>query len=80
VYRGAISPNTRKALSGVLRNTDRALKETKVPEMKDQLALDRAFIVEIMKLPTSETEDFPELTKKDFKRMETMVPLKPEGM
>jgi hypothetical protein len=48
VYRGAISPNTRKALSGVLRNTDRALKATKVPEMKDQLALDRAFIVEII--------------------------------
>jgi hypothetical protein len=80
VYRGAISPNTRKILAGVLRNTDRAMKATKVPEMKDQLALDRAFIVEIMKLPTSETEDFPELTEEDFKRMETMVPLKPEGM
>jgi hypothetical protein len=56
------------------------MKATKVPEMKEQLALDRAFVVELMKLPTSETEDFPELTKEDFKRMETMVPLKPEEM
>lgn len=77
VYRGAISPNTRKMLSITLRNADKAIKATKIPEMKEQLALDRAFIVEIMKLPTSETEDFPELTQEDFKQMEITVPLKP---
>jgi len=80
VYRGSVSPKTRKALSILLRNTDKAMKATKVPEMKEQLALDRAFVVELMKLPTSETEDFPELTEEDFKKMETTVPLKPEGM
>jgi hypothetical protein len=76
-YRGAISPNTRKMLSITLRNADRAMKATKIPEMKEQLALDRAFIVELMKLPTSETEDFPELTQEDFKQMEVTIPLKP---
>lgn len=80
IYRGAVSPKTKKMLSIVLKNTDRAMKATKVPEMKDQLALDRAFIVELMKLPLTQTEDFPELTEEDFKQMETLVPLKPEGM
>ena len=80
IYRGSVSPKTKKMLSIVLKNTDKAMKATKVPEMKEQLALDRAFIVELMKLPLAQTEDFPELTNEDFKQMETLVPLKPEGM
>ena len=79
-YRGTVSPNTKKMLSFLLKNTDRAMKATKVPEMKDQLALDRAFIVEMMKLPTSETEDFPELTDEEIKTMFIETPLRPEGM
>lgn len=79
-YRGTVSPKTKKMLSFLLRNTDKAMKTTKVPEMKDQLALDRAFVIEMMKLPTSETEDFPELTNEEIQTMFVQTPLKPEGM
>lgn len=60
VRRGAVSPNVRKSLAGVLKQTDDAIKITKNSTMKKALAADRAFIVEIMKLPTTQAEDITE--------------------
>lgn len=63
VHRGTISPDLRKAMSKLLKFTDQAIKKTKSDEMAEALALDRAFIVELMKLPLADVEDLTEEEK-----------------
>ena len=60
VKRGAVSPSGRKALGALLRETDKALKATKNSAMRKAIAADRAFVVELMKLPTTQAEDYTE--------------------
>lgn len=60
VKRGAVSPSGRKALGALLRDTDKALKATKNSAMRKAIAADRAFVVELMKLPTTQAEDYTE--------------------
>ena len=60
VRRGSVSPNVRKSLAGVLKQADEAIKITKNSTMRKAIAADRAFIVEIMKLPTTKAEDITE--------------------
>ena len=60
VKRGAVSPSGRKALGTLLRDTDKALKATKNSAMRKAIAADRAFVVELMKLPTTQAEDYTE--------------------
>lgn len=60
VKRGAVSPSGRKALGALLRETDKALKATKNSTMRKAIAADRAFVVELMKLPTTQAEDYTE--------------------
>ena len=60
IKRGAISPRMRESFSLVLRATDKAIKKTKNSEMKRSLALDRAAIVEALKLPLSPVDDSSE--------------------
>ena len=73
VHRGSVSPDLRKALSKLLKVTDQAIKKTKLREMEEALASDRAFIVEIMKLPTANTQD---LTKEEQEYEYPEIPLR----
>ena len=57
VARQAISPAARKSLSKVLKEADAAIRATKNADMKKALAADRAFIVELMQLPTTQADD-----------------------
>lgn len=61
--RGVMSAPAKRALADLLRKTDVALRATKAPEMASTLRADRAFIVELMKLPTAELS--PEDEAKD---------------
>jgi hypothetical protein len=63
LYRGSISPGLRKYLGKTLVTMDQIAKKTKSKEMKEALALDRATIVEFMKLPTADVEDLTEEEK-----------------
>ena len=56
-YRGVNSNATRKQLGKTLVAIDKAMKETKVKEMKEALALDRATIIEALKLPLANIDD-----------------------
>ena len=56
-YRGVNSNATRKQLGKTLVAIDKAIKETKVKEMKEALALDRATIIEALKLPLANIDD-----------------------
>jgi len=55
--RGAVSPRARKSLSKILKEADVAIRATKNADMKKALAADRAFIVELMRLPTTQADD-----------------------
>jgi hypothetical protein len=57
IARQAISPAARKSLSKVLKEADAAIRATKNADMKKALAADRAFIVELMQLPTTQADD-----------------------
>jgi len=65
IKRGAVSPNVRKSLGVMLRSADDAIKATNNSAMKKAIAADRAFIVEIMKLPTTQAEDITEEEMKE---------------
>jgi hypothetical protein len=56
-YRGVNSNATRKQLGKTLVAIDKAMKQTKLKEMKEALALDRATIIEAMKLPLANIDD-----------------------
>lgn len=73
IKRGAVSPAVRKGLSGTLRSIDEAIKTTKNTAMAKSLAADRALIVELMKLPTTDAND--EVQEEE----ETKIPLRPKG-
>ena len=57
IKRGAITPRMRESLSLVLRATDKAMKKTRNNEMRRSLALDRAAVVEALKLPLTTVDD-----------------------
>jgi len=57
IKRGAITPRMRESLSLVLRATDKAIKKTRNSEMRRSLALDRAAVVEALKLPLTTVDD-----------------------
>jgi len=60
IKRGAITPRMRESLSLVLRATDKAIKKTKNNEMRRSLSLDRAAVVEALKLPLTTVDDSSE--------------------
>ena len=60
IKRGAITPRMRESLSLVLRATDKAIKKTRNSEMRRSLALDRAAVVEALKLPLTTVDDSSE--------------------
>jgi len=59
-YRGTVSPALRKYLGKTLVTMDKISRRTKSKEMREALALDRATLVEIMKLPLTDAEDLTE--------------------
>lgn len=61
-YRGTVSPALRKYLGKTMVTMDKISRRTKSKEMREALALDRATLVEIMKLPLTDAED---LTKEE---------------
>lgn len=73
VYRGAVSPALRKYLGKTLVTMDKISRNTKSKEMREALALDRATLVEIMKLPLTDAED---LTKEEQAYEYPEIPLK----
>ena len=60
IKRGTISPKARESISKVLRTIDIGIKKTRNNEMKRSLALDRAFLVEMLKLPLETVDDSSE--------------------
>jgi len=64
-YRGTNSNFSRKKLGQALVAVDKAMKITKSREMKEALALDRATIVEAMKLPLAKIEETEEQTEEE---------------
>ena len=73
VYRGSVSPDLRKHIGKTLVMMDKIAKNTKSKEMREALALDRATLVEVMKLPTADVEDLTE-EEKEYKYPE--IPLR----
>jgi hypothetical protein len=73
VYRGSVSPQLRKHIGKTLVTMDKISKNTKSKEMKEALALDRAALVEVMKLPTADVED---LTKEEQEFEYPEIPLR----
>ena len=63
VYRGSVSPALRKHIGKTLVTMDKIARNTKSKEMREALALDRATLVEVMKLPTANVEDLTEEEK-----------------
>lgn len=47
-YKGITSPQVKKALSGLLKQTSKAINATQSPEMLKQLRADRAVLIELM--------------------------------
>ena len=72
-YRGTVSPALRKYLGKTLVTMDKISRKTKSKEMREALALDRATLVEIMKLPLTDAED---LTKEEQAYEYPEIPLK----
>jgi len=73
VYRGSVSPQLRKHIGKTLVTMDKISKNTKSKEMREALALDRAALVEVMKLPTADVED---LTKEEQEFEYPEIPLR----